>query len=91
LWYDFVPSTQYIGCAVLPAGVSMRSRDGAPADEVPRLRPDTASIADSLCRTTFGGFNPLQTVNEQPCRPFRSNRSGMSLGEGGAVLILEQP
>jgi len=91
LWYDLVPLTRYIGCAVLPAGVSMRSRDGVPADEVPRLRPDTASIADSLCRTTFGGFNSLQAVDEQSCRPFRSNRSGMSPGEGGAVLILEQP
>jgi 3-oxoacyl-[acyl-carrier-protein] synthase II len=45
--------------------------------------------ADCLCLTTYSGFNALRAVAEEPCRPFRADRSGMSLGEGGAVLILE--
>ena len=48
-----------------------------------------AGGADCLCLTTYSGFNALRAIDERPCRPFRSDRAGMSLGEGGAVLILE--
>lgn len=48
-----------------------------------------AGGADSLCRTTYGGFNSLRSVDPAPCRPFRKGRAGLSLGEGGAVLVLE--
>lgn len=49
-----------------------------------------AGGSDSLTRTTFGGFNALQAVDTRPCRPFRADRAGLSLGEGGAVLVLER-
>lgn len=45
--------------------------------------------ADCLCVTTYAGFNSLRAVDEQPCRPFRADRAGLSLGEGAAVLVLE--
>ena len=48
-----------------------------------------AGGADSLCRLTFAGFNSLRAVDPRPCRPFRAEREGMSVGEGGAVLVLE--
>jgi len=48
-----------------------------------------AGGADCLCLTTYSGFNALRAVDEQACRPFRGDRAGMSLGEGGAALILE--
>lgn len=48
-----------------------------------------AGGADVLCRTTYGGFNALRSVDEQPCRPFRDDRQGLSLGEGAGVLLLE--
>lgn len=48
-----------------------------------------AGGADCLCLTTYSGFNALRAVDERPCRPFRADRAGMSLGEGGAVLIFE--
>jgi len=48
-----------------------------------------AGGADALCRLTFGGFNSLRAVDPLPCRPFRRERLGMSIGEGAAVLVLE--
>jgi 3-oxoacyl-[acyl-carrier-protein] synthase II len=48
-----------------------------------------AGGADSLCRITYGGFNALRSVDERPCRPFRADREGLSIGEGGAVLVVE--
>ena len=48
-----------------------------------------AGGSDSLCRLTYAGFNALRAVDERPCRPFRGDRAGLSLGEGAAVLVLE--
>ncbi len=48
-----------------------------------------AGGSDSLCRVTYGGFNALRSVDEVPCRPFRRDRAGLSIGEGGAALVLE--
>jgi 3-oxoacyl-[acyl-carrier-protein] synthase II len=48
-----------------------------------------AGGADSLCQLTFAGFNALRAVDPEPCRPFRAERAGLSLGEGAGVLVLE--
>jgi 3-oxoacyl-[acyl-carrier-protein] synthase II len=48
-----------------------------------------AGGGDCLCATTYSGFNSLRSVDERPCRPFRAGRTGLSLGEGAAVLVLE--
>jgi 3-oxoacyl-(acyl-carrier-protein) synthase len=48
-----------------------------------------AGGSDSLCQLTYAGFNALRAVSEEPCRPFRTARDGMSIGEGAAVLVLE--
>ena len=48
-----------------------------------------AGGSDSLCQLTYGGFNSLRSVDADPCRPFRSDRAGLSLGEGAGVLVLE--
>ena len=45
--------------------------------------------SDSLCRLTYAGFNSLRAVDELPCRPFRAERAGMSIGEGAAILVVE--
>jgi 3-oxoacyl-[acyl-carrier-protein] synthase II len=48
-----------------------------------------AGGSDSLCRLTHAGFNSLRSVDERPCRPFRKDRQGLSIGEGAGVLVLE--
>ncbi len=38
---------------------------------------------------TFAGFNALHALSLEPCRPFDRRRSGLSLGEGAAILVVE--
>ena len=48
-----------------------------------------AGGSDALCQLTYSGFNSLRAVDSKPCRPFRPDRAGLSLGEGAGVLCLE--
>lgn len=45
--------------------------------------------SDAMSELTFGGFNALRAMDPSHCRPFDRKRAGMSLGEGAAILILE--
>ena len=45
---------------------------------------------DSLCRTTLCGFAGLSVLSPEACRPFSSERQGMNIGEGGAMLLVER-
>jgi 3-oxoacyl-(acyl-carrier-protein) synthase len=47
-----------------------------------------AGGADALCRLTYSGFNAMRAVDERPCRPYRADRDGLSVGEGAVVLVL---
>jgi len=45
---------------------------------------------DTLCQITLRGFKSLSLLSAHPCRPFAADRDGLSLGEGGALLLLER-
>lgn len=46
---------------------------------------------DSLCLTTLYGFNSLELLSREPCRPFDAARRGISIGEAAAFALLERP
>lgn len=46
---------------------------------------------DTLCGSVLFGFNSLQLVSPEPCRPFDAARVGLSLGEAGGYALVERP
>jgi len=48
-----------------------------------------AGGADELSRVAMAGFWSLGVMSSQPCAPFDRDRTGLNLGEGAGVIILE--
>ncbi len=58
------------------------------------IRAGQADVAfcggyDTLCEFVFAGFHSLQALTPELCRPFDKNRSGLAIGEGAGILVLE--
>lgn len=45
---------------------------------------------DTLCDSVLFGFNALQLVSDEPCRPFDVARRGISIGEAAGFALLER-
>jgi 3-oxoacyl-[acyl-carrier-protein] synthase II len=77
---------------IVAACASSTMAVGAALDAIRFGRADAvlAGGTDSLARLTFSGFNALRVMDPEACRPFDRGRAGMSIGEGAAVLVLEE-
>jgi len=65
----------------------------ASAERLIRLGLADAAIVggvDSLCDSTLFGFNALELVSPEPCRPFDAARRGISIGEAAGFALLER-
>lgn len=81
----------------MPETVSTACASGATAIGLAfrRIRSGEIDLAiaggyDTMCRFTFAGFDSLQLLDPETCRPFDLNRRGLVLGEGVGVLVLEE-
>jgi 3-oxoacyl-[acyl-carrier-protein] synthase II len=77
---------------IVAACASSTMAVGAALDAIRFGRADAvlAGGTDSLARLTFSGFNALRVMDPTACRPFDRERAGMNIGEGAAVLVLEE-
>jgi 3-oxoacyl-[acyl-carrier-protein] synthase II len=76
---------------IVTACASSTMAVGSAADAVRDGRLDAAIAGgtDSMSRLTFSGFNAIRVMDPEACRPFDRARAGMNLGEGAAMLVLE--
>ena len=65
----------------------------ANAERLIRLGLADAAIVggvDTLCDSVLFGFNALELVSPEPCRPFDQARRGISIGEAAGFALLER-
>jgi len=65
----------------------------AQAERLLRLGLADAAVVggvDTLCGSVLFGFNSLELVSPEPCRPFDPARRGINLGEAAGFALLER-
>ena len=65
----------------------------AQAERLLRLGLADAAVVggvDTLCNSVLYGFNSLELVSPEPCRPFDVERRGISIGEAAGFALLER-
>ena len=80
-------------CMTVSTACSSSAKAFAVAERWLRLGLVDAAVvggADTLCGSVLFGFNALQLVSPQPCRPFDVQRSGINLGEAAGFALLER-
>ncbi len=86
------PSRSYTGITIVAnACASGANAVGFGVELIRRGRADRvlAGGYDALCQLVFAGFDSLQALSPNPCRPFDAHRDGLSIGEGAALVALE--
>lgn len=65
---------------------------GLGTDLIRSKKADIIIVAgfDPLIETAYNGFTSVNAMDSFPCKPYSSNRSGLTLGEGAGVMILER-
>ena len=80
-------------CETLSTACSSSAKAFASAERMIRLGLVDAAVVggvDTLCGSVLFGFNSLELVSPQPCRPFDADRDGISLGEAAGFALLER-
>ncbi len=80
-------------CVTVGTACSSSAKVFAQAERLIRLGLADAAVVggvDSLCGSVLFGFNSLELVSQEPCRPFDAHRQGISLGEAGGFAFLER-
>ncbi len=80
-------------CITLSTACSSSAKVFASAERMIRLGLVDAAIVggvDSLCGSVLFGFSALQLLSPEPCRPFDTRRTGISIGEAAGFALLER-
>ena len=81
-------------CVTVSTACSSSAKVFAAAERMIRLGLVDAAIVggvDTLCGSVLFGFNALQLVSPERCRPFDAERDGISIGEAAGYALLERP
>lgn len=79
-------------CLTIATACSSSAKVFASAQRLIRAGIVDAAIVggvDTLCGSVLYGFNALELIAREPCRPFDAARSGLSLGEAAGFALLE--
>ena len=80
-------------CAAISTACSSSAKAFASAARLIEAGVIDAAVVggvDTLCLTTLYGFNSLQLLSPEPCRPYDATRQGISIGEAAAFALLER-
>ncbi len=92
---DFVQHALQLSgvCVTVATACSSSAKVFAHAERLLRLGLADAAVVggtDTLCGSVLFGFNSLELVSPQPCRPFDPRRNGISVGEAAGFALLER-
>lgn len=80
-------------CLTIATACSSSAKIFAQAERLIRLGLADAAIlagVDTLCGSVLFGFNALELIAPEACRPFDANRRGISVGEAAGFALLER-
>ncbi len=80
-------------CLTVATACSSSAKIFAKAERMIRVGVVDAAIlagVDTLCDSVLFGFNALELVSSEPCRPFDPARNGISIGEAAGFALVER-
>ncbi|WP_426687377.1 beta-ketoacyl-[acyl-carrier-protein] synthase family protein [Rhodanobacter ginsengiterrae] len=80
-------------CLTVSTACSSSAKVFASAERMIRLGLVDAAVVggvDSLCDSVLFGFNALELISRERCRPFDAARDGISIGEAAGFALLER-